>query len=71
MILGIKAKNIVTGEIAPSYTSQSHIWKGTAPTLNKKAVNENIKPNIKKSKLYVLTIVKAWITSNVADPVIL
>ena len=43
--LGAVARYSVTGVRAPSYTSGSHMWNGTAPNLNAMPTIMNARPN--------------------------
>ena len=50
-ILGAVAMNRVTGVGAPSYTSGTHMWKGTAPSLNATPTTTNTSPSTMVSRM--------------------
>ena len=44
--LGAEPRNRVTAVGAPSYTSGTHMWKGTAPSLKATPTSRNTRPKV-------------------------
>ena len=55
IVFGIIEKNAEIETSDPSYTSQSHIWQGKAPSLKKNAVKIKIMPASDNSRLTELS----------------
>jgi hypothetical protein len=67
-IFGAAAKNAVTGDGAPSYTSGVHMWNGTAESLNARPVRTNTNPKISATE-WGCAFTDSAICENSVEPV--
>ena len=68
-ILGAVPTNAATEVGAPSYTSGTHIWKGTAPNLKATATTINTKPSFNNQPFAIPLCVFAMTSANSNEPV--